>query len=565
MPAPPSSPQRTDAPFQRLWRGFLTGRALVALALLVLQGVGLALNQSAEPQLAALCAAYLLVTVLTRLVASPQPPSPEAGAHWLPVLGVDLVMVGLLQWLQTGAMNYTPLFGMPILMASVLGSLTLALGATASATIMLLGAAWWQGLDGGSDAAPRYLQAALTGTGYFIVAYLTHQLAQRLNREQQVSQQSQRHARVQAQINALVVENLGDGVLVLDEDFSVHVANPAALQLLGGPPGRETPFSLGALPAWEPLWSMARATFATEQPQAADVGLLHPGQSPTGLRVRTWLTTTRAAARESHTEQQCVMFLHDLRELEARLRTEKLAAMGRMSAAVAHEIRNPLAAIVQANALLSEDLRDPGQQRLTHMVQQNAERLARIAEEVLDIARVQHQISHAPAATLALDETVSQAWQDWHAQDPAHRRARVALEAGGVQVEFDADHLRRVLINLLDNALRHMGTEPDSLQIITRIGDAGQVGLQVWSDGAPLDPSVERHLFEPFFSSHSRSSGLGLYICRELCQRHGASIGYQRLARTTERGSTGGNAFTVVFRRTTRPAEPASLFDTIVV
>lgn len=565
MPAHPSSPQRTDAPFQRLWRGFLTGRALVALALLVLQGVGLALNQSAEPQLAALCAAYLLVTVLTRLVASPQPPSPEAGAHWLPVLGVDLVMVGLLQWLQTGAMNYTPLFGMPILMASVLGSLTLALGATASATIMLLGAAWWQGLDGGSDAAPRYLQAALTGTGYFIVAYLTHQLAQRLNREQQVSQQSQRHARVQAQINALVVENLGDGVLVLDEDFSVHVANPAALQLLGGPPGRETPFSLGALPAWEPLWSMARATFATEQPQAADVGLLHPGQSPTGLRVRTWLTTTRAAARESHTEQQCVMFLHDLRELEARLRTEKLAAMGRMSAAVAHEIRNPLAAIVQANALLSEDLRDPGQQRLTHMVQQNAERLARIAEEVLDIARVQHQISHAPAATLALDETVSQAWQDWHAQDPAHRRARVALEAGGVQVEFDADHLRRVLINLLDNALRHMGTEPDSLQIITRIGDAGQVGLQVWSDGAPLDPSVERHLFEPFFSSHSRSSGLGLYICRELCQRHGASIGYQRLARTTERGSTGGNAFTVVFRRTTRPAEPASLFDTIVV
>ena len=565
MPAHPASPQRTDAPFQRLWRGFLTGRALVALALLVLQGVGLALNQSAEPQLAALCAAYLLVTVLTRLVAGPQPPSPEAGAHWLPVLGVDLVMVGLLQWLQTGAMNYTPLFGMPILMASVLGSLTLALGATASATIMLLGAAWWQGLDGGSDAAPRYLQAALTGTGYFIVAYLTHQLAQRLNREQQVSQQSQRHARVQAQINALVVENLGDGVLVLDEDFSVHVANPAALQLLGGPPGRETPFSLGALPAWEPLWSMARATFATEQPQAADVGLLHPGQSPTGLRVRTWLTTTRAAARESHTEQQCVMFLHDLRELEARLRTEKLAAMGRMSAAVAHEIRNPLAAIVQANALLSEDLRDPGQQRLTHMVQQNAERLARIAEEVLDIARVQHQISHAPAATLALDETVSQAWQDWHAQDPAHRRARVALEAGGVQVEFDADHLRRVLINLLDNALRHMGTEPDSLQIITRIGDAGQVGLQVWSDGAPLDPSVERHLFEPFFSSHSRSSGLGLYICRELCQRHGASIGYQRLARTTERGSTGGNAFTVVFRRTTRPAEPASLFDTIVV
>lgn len=565
MSTPPALPPRTDAPFQRLWRGFLTGRAMVALALLGLQSAGVALNQNTEPKLVVVCAVYLVVTVLTRLVARPQPPSPQAGPHWLPLLGVDLVVVGLLQWLQTGTMNYTPLFGMPILMASVLGSLMLALGTTASATLLLLGAAWWQALEGSSDATQRYFQAALTGTGYFIVAFLTHQLAQRLTREQQVSQQSQKSARIQAEVNALVIENLGDGVLVLNEDFRVHVANPAALELLGGEPARSVPFSLGALPAWEPLWSMARATFATERPQSADVGLLHPGQSPTGLRVRTWLTATRGAAHEVHTEQQCVMFLHDLRELEARLRTEKLAAMGRMSAAVAHEIRNPLAAIVQANALLSEDLNEPGQQRLCHMVQQNAERLARIAEEVLDIARVQNQISHAPAASLALDEVVAQTWSDWHGQDSARRQARVALEAPGVQVEFDADHLRRVLINLLDNALRFMGPEPDSLQIRTRAGDAGQVDLQVWSDGAPLDPSVERHLFEPFFSSHSRSSGLGLYICRELCQRHGASLEYQRITRATARGQTGGNAFTVTFRKTTRPAEPATLFDNLVV
>ena len=87
----------------------------------------------------------------------------------------------------------------------------------------------------------------------------------------------------------------------------------------------------------------------------------------------------------------------------------------------------------------------------------------------------------------------------------------------------------------------------------------------MWSDGTPLDPSVERHLFEPFFSSHSRSSGLGLYICRELCQRHGASLTYQRLSRATALGPTGGNAFTVTFRKTTRPAEPAGLFDTLLV
>ena len=554
-----------DAPFVRMWRGFLTGRVMVALALLVLQGAGQIINQVADPTVLALCVAYLVATVALRVLARQGPPSPGAGPQWLPSIGLDLAAITAMQLLHAGTMNFTPLFGLPILMAAVLGTLTLALGTTAGATLLLLGWAWWMGARTGEDDAQRYLQSALTGTGYFIVSYLVHQLATRLAREQEVAQQSQVAARVQTQVSALVIQNLTDGVLVVDENDVVRVANPAGLQLLASGALPDLPLTLQSASPWKPLLILARRTFRHEQPQTADVDLLHPGQSPTGLHVRTWLTSTREAAREAHTERLCVMFLHDLREMEARLRTEKLAAMGRMSAAVAHEIRNPLAAIVQANALLEEDLHDPAQKRLAHMVQQNADRLARIAEEVLDIARVQHQISHAPASTLQLDETVAQIWRDWQAQDPVQRRAVVMLDTQATQVEFDGEHLRRVLVNLLDNALRYMGPEPDSLCVATRTTPAGQVSLQVWSDGAPMDKSVERHLFEPFFSSESRSSGLGLYICRELCQRHGASISYQRLNRTTLRGETGGNAFTVGFRRTTRPADAATLVDTIVV
>ena len=554
-----------DAPFVRMWRGFLTGRLMVALALLVLQGAGQIINQVADPTVLALCVAYLVATVALRVLARQGPPSPGAGPQWLPSIGIDLAAITALQLLHAGTMNFTPLFGLPILMAAVLGTLTLALGTTAGVTLLLLGWAWWMGVRTGDDDAQRYLQSALTGTGYFIVSYLVHQLATRLAREQEVAQQSQIAARVQTQVSALVIQNLTDGVLVVDENDVVRVANPAGLQLLASGALPDLPLTLQSASPWKPLLILARRTFRHEQPQTADVDLLHPGQSPTGLHVRTWLTSTREAAREAHTERLCVMFLHDLREMEARLRTEKLAAMGRMSAAVAHEIRNPLAAIVQANALLEEDLHDPAQKRLAHMVQQNADRLARIAEEVLDIARVQHQISHAPASTLQLDETIAQILHDWQAQDPVQRRAVVMLDTQATQVEFDGEHLRRVLVNLLDNALRYMGPEPDSLCVATRTTPAGQVSLQVWSDGAPMDKSVERHLFEPFFSSESRSSGLGLYICRELCQRHGASISYQRLNRTTLRGETGGNAFTVGFRRTTRPADAATLFDTIVV
>lgn len=567
MPTLPAGnyPATVDAPFVRLWRGFLTGRLMVALALLVLQGAGQVLNQVAEPTVLAVCVAYLAATVALRVLARQGPPAPGAGPQWFPTIGIDLAAITALQLLQASAMNYTPLFGLPILMAAVLGTLTLALGTTAGVTLLLLGWAWWVGVHTGGDDAPRYLQSALTGTGYFIVSYLMHQLATRLAREQEVAQQSQIAARVQTQVSALVIQNLTDGVLVVDESDVVRIANPAGLQLLGGNTPCALPFSLQTLPPWSPLVILARRTFRREQPQTADIDLLHPGQSPTGLHVRSWLTSTREAALQTRTERLCVMFLHDLREMEARLRTEKLAAMGRMSAAVAHEIRNPLAAIVQANALLEEDLHDPAHKRLAHMVQQNADRLARIAEEVLDIARVQHQISHAPASTVQLDEAIAQIWHDWQAQDPAQRHAVVTLDSPTAQVEFDAEHLRRVLVNLLDNALRYRGQEPDSLCVATRTTPTGQVSLQVWSDGAPMDKSVERHLFEPFFSSESRSSGLGLYICRELCQRHGASISYQRLNRSTQRGETGGNAFTVGFRRTTRPTDTATLFDTIVV
>ena len=85
-----------------------------------------------------------------------------------------------------------------------------------------------------------------------------------------------------------------------------------------------------------------------------------------------------------------------------------------------------------------------------------------------------------------------------------------------------------MLVNLLDNALRYASQQPGAIRVLTDLSSAGLPRLRVWSDGAPLDQGVQRHLFEPFFSSESRSSGLGLYICRELCERHGALIGYQR-------------------------------------
>ncbi|MDZ4128090.1 MAG: ATP-binding protein, partial [Hydrogenophaga sp.] len=120
----------------------------------------------------------------------------------------------------------------------------------------------------------------------------------------------------------------------------------------------------------------------------------------------------------------------------------------------------------------------------------------------------------------------------------------VHLHAPTAHVGFDPDHIRRLLVNLLDNAKRHASGTPSSIRVITQTAGNDRARLSVWSDGSPLEASVLRHLFEPFFSSESRSSGLGLYICRELCERYGAQIAYQR----TRLDLREGNAFYATMR-----------------
>ncbi|MEO6320222.1 MAG: ATP-binding protein [Polaromonas sp.] len=519
----------------------MSGRVAIAGVLVVLQVALQALGNPINQWNLVVSVAYLCATLAVRRWANPRPPRSTFDAQWISTIGVDMIAFSLLNFLQFSGINYSLLFALPVLLASVLGPILLAFGTAASVTLLLLADAWWSSVQGAGDSNARWLQAGLSGSGFFLVALLAHQLAVRLAREEKLVKQSQSAARMHILVNELVIATLSDGVLVMDASGMVLSANPSARRLLAAQNALyPAPFKLATQAVWLPLSDLMQRTFKLQSEQEVSISLIHPGLNTRRLHVRSRLTDSQDNMHES----LCVMFLEDLRETEARVRIEKLAAMGRMSAAVAHEIRNPLAAISQANALLEEDLQEAGARQLTGIIGQNALRLASIVDEVLDISRAQQQIPAAQSTTLLLDESACRIATDWGRQNNALARLRISPDAGNAAVCFDDEHLRRLMVNLMDNALRYASTSAHAIEVTTHLVTPGQARLGVWSDGQPLEETVQRHLFEPFFSSESRSSGLGLYICRELCERYGALIGYQRVLRE----NTEGNEFFIMFR-----------------
>jgi len=209
-----------------------------------------------------------------------------------------------------------------------------------------------------------------------------------------------------------------------------------------------------------------------------------------------------------------------------------------------------LAAIAQANALLAEDLQDPRQLRLTAMVGQNAKRLEKIVDDILNVARARGASFGERDALHGLSEAVHAIATDWAQQHSQAGLIGFDIDPSVHSTRFDLDHLRQVMVNLLDNAHRYASRNSEAIQIAVIYGEENAY-VSVWSDGARMDQTVERHLFEPFFSSESRSSGLGLYISRELCERHGATLTYQRNARIRNGQLHEGNEFMLTLSRLT--------------
>ena len=549
-----------ESTFDRIFAAFIAARAALGVALVVSLTLAGAFGLRPTLVVAALSVAYAALAISMWLLprfrrgAAPETFARLRSPQWIATIGADLTFFTGLHLASPGSgFNYVALLVMPVLMAGVLTPRMQALATAALATLALLVTAW-VGVLAGGEATLLMTQAGLAGTGFFVVTVLAGELAGRLAREESSARGSLEIARQQAQLNRLVIEEMGDGVLVVDRAGKVRAANPAARRLLA-PQGtsRAAPFQMRGVPAWGALVEAVERAFAEAAwPEAGrDVPIQFTPDAHRLLRVRVRFTRKREPAAS---EEFCVLFLEDVRDVQARSRQEKLAAMGRVSAGIAHEIRNPLAAISQANALLAEDATDPGQRRLMQMVTENVERLKRIVDDVMEVAPGEVQDAAAIDASAQIGAVCSEWARAAGVALGEHSALQVELVAQPLGALFDAEHLRRVLVNLLDNARRYASGAPGAILVRLQTGDdpAGPVALSVLSDGAPIAADVEPYLFEPFFSTRSRGTGLGLYICRELCERYGARIDYRLLPA----GEPRRNDFFVEMRRgILQPAE----------
>lgn len=444
-------------------------------------------------------------------------------------LCVDLLLISLLVVLGGGTRSGVFIFFLlPLAEASLALASVGAFFVCSIVDLVLLGNEVWRGL-GGQPGDAELFQAGVVGAALFGITALLRLLSTRLSRQEQLARARGRELESQLQINRLVISQMEQGVIVTDAQTLVRANNRAARSILGFDPeaqltGRrliDLDFTRELADAFLKWLQAIRQDSAGAAADALGGVLIRGGGVAAGPPRRLRVRFARPAVTPS---DEYVIFLEDLQSMEEQAQRLKLAAMGRLTASIAHEIRNPLAAISQASQLLAEDVRDPLQQRLASIVRENTQRLNRLVEDVLRAARRDPPL--ADEFDLGL---FCQAWQAEFVRDRGIAQGTIRLVMPpDLVVRFEQNQLRQVLFNVADNALRYCSGRAGSIEIRAEPAGGASVPARLWmfDDGPGVDASERESIFEPFFTTHSKGTGLGLFLAREFCLANGMDLTY---------------------------------------
>lgn len=376
----------------------------------------------------------------------------------------------------------------------------------AIASISILGAEIYAAQMNFLDKA-NYTYAGMLGATYFAIALLSVVLARRSEQMLKLADQQQ-HTIIQLEeLNQYIIQNLQSGIIITDERQTIQMANQAALRLtnLVDMPGNLLEISAPLSKAFKD-WLLA---------PERDVAML---QIAKDVEIKC-----RFMALPTHMHAFFLVLLEDIALYNQRLQQSKLASLGRLTASIAHEIRNPLGAISHAGQLLSESPQlSELDRRLTNIIEANSTRVNRIIEDILNLSR----------RTDSAREKINLV--DWMKD----YLGNFALENGLAVSPFslsinsmpswafiDPAHLKQIMDNLCQNALRYGQPEKGEIQIRIHNSRYGPC-IEVADNGPGISPEHQKQLFEPFFTTSSGGTGLGLYISRELAELNRAKLSY---------------------------------------
>ncbi len=535
-PAPPPGNHPLYPSWRALhWFGFY--RLALALGLCLLLFVppleSLVAGFDQTPATVSLVITYLALVLLGLALTQTRRADKAALVHT--GVFIDLLVFSLLMH-QGGGINSS--FGLPMGIAVAAGALLmegrLSLLFAAFATTGIMAVQIHAQLSG---LGPRdgFTQAGLLGATYFMVAILAHVLYRRLQAAERLAASRQVDIDDLHKLNAFIIQRMGTGVLVVDEDRRIRLSNAAANDLLGTRPGQQQPLARIApeLATWLGRQATSGHPTARDLPDAGD---LPPDAT---LRVGNRDLAISHLSLGQDGQGAALLFLRDQRALLQEAQQIKLAALGRLTASIAHNIRNPLSAVKHASQLLAEspDLSEEDQHLLA-IIARNTGRIDGIVESVLQLSRGQ------PPEFQTLDLPT---WlEELHAELSETRRLpaeRFPLDLAPEipPVRVNAGHLHQIIANLCDNALKYAGREDKPPRIGLSAGPVQGTSppgafIEVSDDGEPIDPEVAREMFAPFYTTSVSGTGLGLYIALELAAINGISLDYRPTP-------AGGNGF----------------------
>jgi two-component system, NtrC family, sensor histidine kinase PilS len=402
-----------------------------------------------------------------------------------------------------------------------------ALFLAAVAAIAILADTIWQQLGGKSDIN-SYATAGLLGAVLFVTAGAASFAAGRMRESEALVRQRDVDLANLAELSQYIVQHLRESLLVVDATDKIRLINESAAEILGDNHavpgalvGEVSPRLLYSLSTWRQRDQDENSPSSFVAADGARV--IQPHFAPLGAEPGPTL-----------------IFLEDTSLLAERVQQGKLAALGRLSASIAHEIRNPVGAMSHAGQLLAESANiGVDERRLTDIIQSNSERVSTIISNVLQLSR-----REATKPTRLLLGDWLEDFLEEFCETMQVREAQVGVPEAtrNLEVRFDPSHLHQVVWNLCDNAMKYGETHNGiSFDIkLGRLNPSNRPYLEVSNSGPGIEPRSVDRIFEPFFTGRKGGTGLGLFIARELCQLNRSILLYE------DRSGT-GSTFRIVF------------------